>query len=475
MKCKNCGFDNPKQAKFCIGCGTVLKNRKPKFWQVGLGSCAVLLIGGISFLYLTGSINQVKTNQNHSKKTNKSDVSALVKENLSYSSMRIIPDSENSFVFIADDGRLCSYDFKWGEFETKMYDIASISYAPYSYCAINRNGDLYTWGDNTFGNLGNGTAQEGSYESEPSQIMKNIEFASMELTCVAISKNKELYLWGYCGNLEKGDESVPHGAGYYTPVLLKPRKILDDIVYASAGGKIGKGYNAAIASNGDLYMFGDEFYWDGSGEYTEQWKPTKCMENIISVDVGDGYFAAVTSENVLYTWGFNSRGRLGNGSEDTVYKPTKIMDNVAYCNLGEDVSYAITTNGELYLWGCDSNQEVGMVVNSLTPKKVMDNVRFCTLSPYEDRVAVITNDNTLYIWGSNNFGEIGNGTTENSKNPVKVMENVDAVALGEFGSAAITKKSELYVWGHDVETETLDDGNTFDVDALSPVLIEVLI
>ena len=62
------------------------------------------------------------------------------------------------------------------------------------------------------------------------------------------------------------------------------------------------------------------------------------MDNIKDVALGYHHSAAITNNNELYLWGYNSNGQLGDGTKTNRKTPVKIMDNVAQVSLGGNVS-----------------------------------------------------------------------------------------------------------------------------------------
>ena len=85
--------------------------------------------------------------------------------------------------------------------------------------AILFNGDLYSWGENAYGKLGNGTTKN---QYIPVKILENVkEFYGQYNTYAAITTNDDLYCWGRndCGQVGNGTRD-----DQYTPV-----KILENV------------------------------------------------------------------------------------------------------------------------------------------------------------------------------------------------------------------------------------------------------
>ena len=314
--------------------------------------------------------------------------------------------------------------------------------------AITTNGDLYCWGWNDHGQVGNGTTNN---QYTPVKILSNVSYITCsENTSAAITTNGDLYCWGrFSGNGNFNNQ-------------LTPVKILNDVSYITCShGALP--YNAAIITNGDLYCWGDNIHGQlGCGtSIGSQYTPVKVLDNVSSIKIGimssSIYSAAITTNGDLYCWGDNRYGQIGNGSTNEYQTtPVKILSNVSFVNLFfYGYSAAITTNGDLYCWGNNMCGQIGngSTENQTIPIKILSNVSSIT-STYKDIrafSAAITTNGDLYCWGSNNYGQVGNGSTKDQFTPYKVLSNVSFVYIYNFDTftcvAAITTNKDLYCWG----------------------------
>ena len=306
--------------------------------------------------------------------------------------------------------------------------------------AITKDGSLYMWGHNAWGQLGNGTI---TFSSTPIKIMDNIASVSLgSYYSEAITKDGSLYMWG--------DNTIT--------ASLTPIKIMDNVASIS----LGVCHSGAITKDGSLYMWGQNYYGQlGNGTETDSSTPIRIMDNVASVSLGSNYNGAITKGGSLYMWGYNHHGQLGNGTKTNSSIPIKIMDNVASISLGDYHGGAITKDGSLYMWGYNYYGQLGngTETESLTPIKIMDNVAFVSLG--NSHSGAITKDGSLYMWGHNYRGELGNGTKTSSSTPIKIMDNVASVSLSTGYSGAITKDGSLYMWGYNGWGQ-LGNGTTTD-------------
>ena len=325
-----------------------------------------------------------------------------------------------------------------------LSDVKSISLSSTNSAAITNSGELYIWGSNYDGDIGNGIY--GAYSSQknqliPYKVLSNVKSVSLGLACsAAITNSGELYMWG--GNF---DGQIGNGT---TKNQLTPYKVLNNIKSIS----LGRNRSAAITDNGDLYMWGSNYYGQiGNGTTKDQLTPYKVLSNVKNIMLEDNDIAAITNDDDLYLWGYNSYGQVGNGTTKDQLTPYKVLGNVRNVSLGYANIATITNNGDLYIWGDNFHGQIGngTTKDQLTPCKVLSNVKSVSLGHFYN-VSAITNNSDLYIWGDNFHGQIGNGTTEDQLTPCKVLSNVKNIMLENYHGAAITNNDDLYMWGENI-------------------------
>lgn len=188
-----------------------------------------------------------------------------------------------------------------------------------------------------------------------------------------------------------------------------------------------------------------------------------------TVSAGAFHTAAIDENGILWTWGDNEHGQLGNGKMgyySTV--PVQVLDNVVAVSCGSFSTAAIRTDGSLWMWGQNSHGELGNGGTGnaqkteesnywgsdpgpvqTVPVKVMDDVDFVACAGHVlNYTAAIKTDGSLWMWGQNEYGQLGNGSLEDSNVPVKVMDNVAAVSCGMAHVAAIKTDGSLWMWGN---------------------------
>jgi len=295
-----------------------------------------------------------------------------------------------------------------------MDDVVSVSAGSYTTFAIRNDGSLWGWGLNWLGEIGDGTVDD---RHKPIKIMENVVDVSIGYgTTMAIKADGSLWGWGFI-SLEEAWHS-------YVPV-----KIMEDIIAVCTSGDI----TMVIKTDGSLWAWGwNDLGYLGDGTTIDRREPVKIMDDVIAVSNSDFRTAAIRADGSLWVWGENVLGRLGDGTTTDHHEPFKIMDEVAYISSGAYHTAVIRTDGSLWIWGLNWGLSMpryyGYPFHHM-PTKVMDNVAAVsvgghTIVTMEYHTMALRTDGNLWAWGTNAYGQLGDGTTEARSEPVKIMDNI---------------------------------------------------
>ena len=147
-------------------------------------------------------------------------------------------------------------------------------------------------------------------------------------------------------------------SGYMSDAMpenyLEPIWIMDDVVAVEVGRHWwGGDAIKAITSCGTLWNIGQDLRWNFNNTPPT---PVRVMDNVIAVSIDGGTVMVITSDNVLWGWGRNRSGQLGNGTTDDVIgrwsdgrnpdfpHPVRIMEDVIYVSVGDNHTMAITSD-----------------------------------------------------------------------------------------------------------------------------------
>ena len=364
--------------------------------------------------------------------------------------------------------------------------IATIA-APPAPALATSAGDVFSFGLNTSGELGI-TMNAGTSTPNPSPSLVSVPFATGPVTEVAagqthtlaVTSTGQLYAFGdnYYGELgnatDNGNSTVSS-----TPALVTLPGATGGVKHVAAGS----GFSLAVTSTGQLYAFGQNQQGqlgNTTNVGTQSANPTPTLVvlpgatgGVTQVAAGGLSSLAVTSTGQLFAFGDNFYGQLGNTdnnwSNTANQSPALVTlpgatGPVTYVSSGNDSSFAVTSTGQLFAFGLNSEGELGNATNNNgTPNPTPTLVTLPGASGGVSRVAggdthtlALTTSGQLYGFGDNFYGELGtaNHNDSGAPNPTPTLvplpgqqSPVSQVAAGVGTSAVVTRTGQLYTFG----------------------------
>ncbi|MCL2364127.1 MAG: hypothetical protein FWC71_05640 [Defluviitaleaceae bacterium] len=230
-----------------------------------------------------------------------------------------------------------------------LTDVTAIAAGFDHALALTADGTLYTWGENQYGQLGDGTFEAND---TPIPIMENITaIAAGGNQSLAIRECGGLYIWGAHGIQAVRDEWENWGYTLTRLPRATPYRFMENIQSAAAG----TWHTLAITTQGDLYAWGDNWHGaTGAETFIFHDTPLRIMQNVRHVTAAGprwgngGHTLAITHDGELWAWG--SGFLLGDGSWPVFrLPPTRIMENIAAVATDRHIMVA-TLEGHLYAW-----------------------------------------------------------------------------------------------------------------------------
>lgn len=287
-------------------------------------------------------------------------------------------------------------------------------------------GQILTWGDNKFGQLGLLETDMKNYQTTPSLVQIESQFLN--------------------GELEGDDLWMNFAQGLYHMVMIRSPGTL----WSCGSADFGQTGRGTIILNRTPQMIGDK----------DNWQYVSC---------GTYYTIALDNEGNLYGFGKNDFGQLGFGNKinSSVPKSIKGISDVKYVSCGSQHSFAITKSGELYAWGDNRYGQLGLGHQKpiLSPTLVSSD-KWRNVSAGMFSSAGVKEDGSLYIWGFNEYGLFEN--TKSSLEPILCSDYLKfkSVSCGAYHTTAISEEDKLYVCGYNGHGE-LGLGNTDNVTSFT--------
>jgi alpha-tubulin suppressor-like RCC1 family protein len=287
--------------------------------------------------------------------------------------------------------------------------VVAVSAGVANTCAITTAGGVKCWGDNYYGQLGNNTTAQQNTPVDVVGLQSGVVAISAggTHTCV-ITIVGGVKCWGDNTYGQLGDGT---GIGQAIPVDVFG---LDSGVIDIRSGSY---HTCAITTAGQLKCWGANFQGQlADGTTSSQYIPiTVANFSPSPIGVESGYYhsCALTTLGGVKCWGYNGYGQIGAGDYDNRLVPTDVVglsSGISAIANGYYTSCGITTTGQLKCWG--SNVASNVPVNNST---FIDGVIEVGLG--NGHTCVMITGGGVRCWGSNNYGQVGNGTTDYQSSP----------------------------------------------------------
>ena len=268
-------------------------------------------------------------------------------------------------------------------------------------CFINDE-NIYCSGDNTWGQLGNGTFTNSSAPTQVTGITNVEQIAVSDADVCALKNDGKIFCWGIFT-----DHTDPvHQKNSNVPVQLN-----SNLIFKS----ISNGDNSefcAVTTDGSVYC------WLTGDLYPQQ---INGLSNIKSVTSGGSFSCALNQSGQAFCWGSDESGQLGDGKNETEGRPVQVLNikNFSLIFSSQATTCGITTDHKTYCWGRGTEGQLGngSTSNSNVPVQVNTTVQFTQIAgSLETTYAVDTTGNT-YVWGTRT---LTTSAISNDLTPVKL-------------------------------------------------------
>ncbi|WP_033491762.1 RCC1 domain-containing protein, partial [Bifidobacterium coryneforme] len=292
---------------------------------------------------------------------------------------------------------------------TVQVRLAQMSAGQSHSLAVGSDGNLYAWGNNQNGQLGNGTTTNQTTATKATTPTGTgfIQTAAGGSHSMALDRDGRIWTWG---SNEKGQLGR-------TP---------DDNNPADRPGKAA----------------------------------TPAGMTFIAVSAGTDHSTALDRDGNIWTWGDNQYSQLGfsTGTETTTTTPTGVgVPEAAFASVsaGARHSIGLDTNGTAWTWGgrdttSNTNDDDLTGHTDFTPSPVDTGLRLTAVSAGADHSVGVARNGTVYTWGHNENGQLGRTPTgaepAGRPGPVPGPSGATGVSAGRTHSVVLTG-SGAWAWG----------------------------
>jgi len=348
---------------------------------------------------------------------------------------------------------------------------------PKSSFLIKRNGTLWSWGWNAYGQLGLGDKKRRTLPKQIASAAPWRRVACAEFHAAGVRTDGTLWAWGWNTYWQLGLGNIPPA------YQLTPTQVGTDTDWSSVS--CGTRHTLALRSGGRLWGWGSNYDGElGLGDTAPRFVPTQIGEpsdTWLAVAAGDRFSAAIRSDGSLWMWGHNHWGQLGQGDKLDRPLPRPIWSQTGWKRvaLGQRHVLALKSNGTLWAWGSNSWGQLGLGDKKarLSPVRIGKRHDWAAIACGSFHSLALRKDGTIWAWGMNSAGEVGTGWgVAGVLGVVKAPRRVGsasgwlAIACGGHHSLALRTGSRLYVWGLNDEGQ-LGRGNR--TDRYAPVRLYV--
>lgn len=276
----------------------------------------------------------------------------------------------------------------------------SVALAPGFALAIEQDGTLWTWGDDSFGQLGQGSS-ENTQTSTPAQVGTGAGWSAVAVGgehALALRSDGTLWAWGLNTHGQIGDGTL---TGRQAPVRVGSETGWTQFA-------AGYAHSVALKSDGTLWAWGMNDQGQlGDGTTAERTAPVRVGSDADwrSVATGGSRTHAIKSDGSLWGWGENADGHVGVVGEAAVLEPTRIGEDSDWASvaLSDGGTVGIKRDGTLWMWEWSGDVDTygaHLPGGRFVPTRFETSTGWKCVGLGASHTVAVKTDGTLWAWGS---------------------------------------------------------------------------
>jgi len=333
-------------------------------------------------------------------------------------------------------------------------------------CALDHEGNAWCWGLDSDGQLGNG-AGPGSHHPVATTMPAGIHFGALAVSTNAhvctLDTTGNAWCWGRNGSGQLGDDS---GSNRDIPTAVQMPAVAG-FTHLCAGFA----HSCALDTTGNAWCWGDGSQGQlGRVGTTASFRPVAVTMppgvTFSSIAAGDVHTCGLTSTGVVYCWGLNSSGQLGDGTTITRTSPVFVTmpggTAIVSLEAASYSTYALDAAGQLITWGGFALARTTGSGSSPWPAVMPSGVSFASVEGGEFFACALDTTGNAWCWGDCSNGVCGIvGSFTDLIKPVAMPLGTTFVSLGLGGhfGCGFTALGALWCWGENGSGQLGDDTN----------------
>jgi alpha-tubulin suppressor-like RCC1 family protein len=326
---------------------------------------------------------------------------------------------------------------------------------------------LYTWGQNSYGQLGQNDRVD---RSSPTQVGADTTWSSISSgtqQSAATGTDGKLWAWGRNNFGQLGQNDLVNRS---SPVQIGALTNWSSVICSGE-------FMLAVKTNGTLWAWGNGSYGqlglNQAGSYANRSSPVQVggLTNWTSnISVSYNHTVATKTDGTLWSWGSNNDGQLGQNDRVNRSSPVQVGALTNWSKISPKMNIAIKTDGTIWSWSQNQNGQLGQNdrVYRSSPVQIGALTNWSNVSG-SNSIAAIKTDGTLWTWGENSYGTLGQNDRVDRSSPVQVGALTNWAKSAASGPMlAIKTDGTLWSWGYNIYGQT---GQNDKVSRSSPVQV----
>jgi alpha-tubulin suppressor-like RCC1 family protein len=377
------------------------------------------------------------------------------------------------------------------------FKITSIWSGPSAYqsAAISRDGELYMWGRNDYGQLGLGHATDAwlptrvTGGSIAGKVVTQVALGAVH-TLVLCSDNT-VHSCGYGYNGQLGNAGTSNTSTF---VEITNSGALSGVTVVSLAA--GNSHSLARSSVGLVFGFGYNGYHElGLGDTTQRTTPVAITagglsgKNVISIGAGANHSVALADDGSVWAWGYGAQGQIGNGGTSNQSTPLNVSGygalngkTIVSISAGSNHNLALASDSSVLSWGQGNDGQIGdgtigkgtdrTTAVDITNSGALNGRTITKVFTGGNFSLALASDGTVIGWGYNGQYQLLDSTTTNRPTPQIITPlnglNIASIAARWNSNIALSTTNEVYSWAYNSSGQ-VGNGTTTTASTLQTI------